>query len=495
MKTDSVAYLSKTLFLKGIQCPKLLYLTKYNPELRDEISEEQEYLFQTGTEVGLLAQQLFPGGVEIPYDGLSHNEQLEETQRAISNRNQTIYEASFSYDNIFVKNDLLHKGKKGWKLYEVKGSTEIKDVYLDDIALQYYVVKGSGLPLEKAFVVYINNEYVRKGAIEPERLFIIEDVTKKILEKQEWVKEEVGRLRQMLACKQPDTAIGQQCEDPYPCDFIGHCWKHVPEDSVFDLRGRGTNLFELYNQGYIDLKQVPGELLSHGQRFQLEAFLNQSEIFDPEAIKEFLNTRWFPLYFLDFETIQFAIPPFDGTRPYQQIPFQYSIHYLQNENGDLNQFEFLADPHSDFREELARKLCQQIPPDACIIAYNASFEKTCLQNLANWFPKYSGKFEKLVENLRDLAIPFRSKNVYHWKMKGSYSLKNVLPCVVSDLSYSDLEIQDGGMAMNGFRTLLECKDLDQRAQIRQALLDYCRLDTLAMVKILDKIKGMCNSER
>jgi hypothetical protein len=232
------------------------------------------------------------------------------------------------------------------------------------------------------------------------------------------------------------------------------------------------------------------ELLSQGQMFQIEAHLNQSEIIDIQPVREFLDTLWYPLYFLDFETIQFAIPQYPGTRPYQQIPFQYSLHYLENERGDLRQYEFLGDPHTDFREELIKKLSQQIPANACILAYNASFEKTCLQNMADWFPKYYKKLDKLIDNLRDLAIPFRNKSVYHWKMKGSYSLKNVLPCLVDDLTYKTLEIQDGRMAMDGFRTLLETSNIEERASIRQALLDYCRLDTLAMVKILKRLEGM-----
>jgi hypothetical protein len=490
MKADSKAYLSKTLFLKGVQCPKALYLNKYHPELKDEISDEKVNLFKSGTEVGLLAQQLFPGGIEIPYEGLSHQEQLEETQKAIGDGVQVLYEATFSFDSVFVKNDLLRQGKKGWELYEVKGGTSISEVYLNDLALQYYVVTGAGLPINKAFLVYINNNYVRNGAIEPEKLFNVEEVTKKVLEKQSWIKEEIDRLRRMLSKKEPQISIGPQCENPYGCDFIGHCWKDIPEDSVFDLRGRGTDRFSLYSKGYIDLCQVPLELVSQGQSFQIEAHLNQSEIIDSQPIREFLDTLWYPLYFLDFETIQFAIPQYSGTRPYQQIPFQYSLHYLENEGGDLKQYEFFGDPHTDFREGLIKKLSQQIPANACILAYNASFEKTCLQNMADWFPKYDKKLNKLIDNLRDLAIPFRNKSVYHWKMKGSYSLKNVLPCLVDDLSYKTLEIRDGGMAMDGFRSLLETLDIEQRTSIRQALLDYCRLDTLAMVKILDKLKDL-----
>jgi hypothetical protein len=491
MSKDATDYLSKSLFMRGIQCPKSLYFHKYNPEWRDETSETQENLFQSGAEVGLLARELFPGGIEIPYDGHSHNDQIKETEKALNDGIQTLYEATFSFDNIFVKNDLLHKGKKGWELYEVKMKTELTEVYLNDVALQYYVVKGTGLPIQKAFVVYINNQYVRNGAIDPARLFVVEEVTDKVIEKKEWVKDEVNKLRRMLSGKEPELIIGKQCNDPYPCDFIGHCWEHVPDNSVFDLKGRGMSPFDLYQQGYLDLKEVPRELLAEGQKFQLDAFLNQEEVYNPEAIREFFKTLWYPLYFLDFETIMDPIPPFNGTRPYQQIPFQYSLHYLEKEKGKLGHHEFLGDPNSDFREELLQRLCNQIPPTACVIAYNASFEKVCLQNLADWFPNYKEKIEVFIQNLRDMAIPFRRKDVYHWEMKGSYSLKNVLPCLLPDLTYSTLEIQDGGMAMNAFRTLSETSNLKETIDLRQALLDYCRLDSLAMVKIVEKLKEKC----
>ena len=462
MNQDFTAYLSKSLFMRGIQCPKSLYFHKYHPEWRDEISEGQEALFQGGRAVGLLARELFPGGREIPYDGLSHSDQLQETQKAPNNGIQTLYEATFSFDNIFVKNDLLHRGQEGWGLYEVKMGTKLTEVYLDDVALQYYVVKGSGLPIEKAFVVYINNQYVRDGAIDPAQLFLVEEVTEKVVEKEEWVKDEINKLRQMLSGKEPEVIIGNQCNDPYPCDFIGHCWEHVPENSVFDLRGRGTSSFDLYQQGYLNLKEVPGELLAERQKFQLNAFLNQEEVFNSDGVKEFLKT------------------------------LRYSLHYLEKEKGKLGHHEFLGDPNSDFREELLQRLCNQIPPTACILAYSAGFEKGRLQDLADWFPKYKDKIEGFIQNVRDLAIPFRSRDVYHWEMKGSYSLKNVLPCLLPDLTYSKLEIQDGGMTMNAFKTLSETHDLKEVIDLRQALLDYCRLDTLAMVKILEKLQKMCH---
>ena len=209
-------YLSKSLFIKGLQCHKYLYLEKYHSDLKDEISDQQEALFQSGTEIGLYAQKLFPNGVEIPYDGLSHSEQLKKTSDEIKKGTTTIYEATFSYDNIFVKVDILHKGKEGWEIYEVKASTEVKDVHKDDIAVQYYVLKGCGLPVSKVFLVYINNQYVRHGDIEVSKLFTVKDLTETVIEKQDYVKENIKKMREMLLMSDiPDLDIGEHCSAPY----------------------------------------------------------------------------------------------------------------------------------------------------------------------------------------------------------------------------------------------------------------------------------------
>jgi hypothetical protein len=257
-------YLSKSLFIRGLQCPKSLYLHKYHPELRDEISEEQEALFQTGFEVGKYAQQLFPGGIEIPYDENSHTSQLEMTQAEIKKGTNTLYEAAFSYDDVFLKVDILHKGQEGWEIFEVKSSTEIKDVYLDDSAIQYYVLTGSGLPVSKVFLVHINNQYIRKGDIDQKSLFTVNDITDTVKDKQPAISENIMKMKEMLKSDMPDIDIGEHCYKPYPCDFQGHCWQHIPQDSVFDLRRRGVNKYGLYQQGIIEMDE---RILFHKRSF------------------------------------------------------------------------------------------------------------------------------------------------------------------------------------------------------------------------------------
>ena len=234
-----LSYLSKSQFIRGLQCPKSLYLYKTRPDLRDPVSLAQEAVFKSGTDVGLIAQGLFPGGKLIPYDGLSLDSQLKLTQAEIAAGTEVLYEPAFQFDQIFIKADILRKTGDQWDLYEVKGSTGIKEVYLNDIALQYFVLKTSGFPVRKAYLVYINKQYVRNGALDLDQLFLFEDLTRTAIEREGWVREEIRRLRKTLAEGLPVTDIGEHCDDPYPCDFRGHCRAHIPEYSVLDLARAG----------------------------------------------------------------------------------------------------------------------------------------------------------------------------------------------------------------------------------------------------------------
>jgi len=486
LQTKEVS-LSKSLFIKGLQCHKLLYLQKNNPELKDEISDSQEAIFAGGKDVGILAWELFPGGVEIPYEGLSHQEQLDLTQQKISEGQKTIYEATFSYQGVFVKVDILHKGKTGWDVYEVKASTKVKDVHIDDVAVQYYVVSGTGLPVSRAYVVHINNKYVRKGDIDVTKLFTKEDLTEEVIEKQSSIKKEIKKQKQMLQGKEPLIDIGSYCDDPYTCDFHGHCWKHVPENSVFDIRGRGVDRFSLYNDGYLSMYDVPKDRLKPDHLMQIEYNRDKLVKTDKKAIQTFLKTVKYPLAFFDFETFMSAVPPYDGIKPYQQIPFQYSLHILEKPDGKLQHHEYLARPRQDPREDLVSNLINQMPDKGSVLVYNQSFEIGILKNLAELFPQQKKKIEKIISNIVDLMAPFKNRDVYHWQMNGSYSLKAVLPAMVPKLSYKHLDVSDGGMAMEAYAAMNQTDNKKEIERIRKSLLEYCQLDTLAMVEIIKKL--------
>ena len=479
---DSPDYLSKSLYIRGLQCHKSLYLHKFHPELRDEVSDASAARLQGGKDVGAVAQQLFPGGVEVPYEGLSISEQVAMTQKLMRSKG-VIYEASFSHDGIFVKVDILRKGRRGWEIYEVKASTKVKDVYLDDAALQYHVLNGIGINVDKVFIVHIDNSYVRTGELDVKGLFVKSEVTKEVVDKQTEVAAQIKAQRKMLRGKLPKTDIGPYCSAPYECDFQGHCWQDVPEDSVFDLAGKGVDKFDLYRNGIVRQKDIPRDLLNAKQRQQVEATIRRRNTVDKKKVREFLSELWYPLCFLDFETFMPAVPLYAGTKPYQPIPFQYSLHLLKRKGGKLHHRAFLAEPGVDPRKALLEQLLDDIPEDACVLTYNKSFERNRLNELAEAFPRKAKKIRKIIANIRDLMLPFQRRDVYFWQMKGSYSIKQVLPAIVPDLSYDGLAISDGGMAMEGWWRMCSAESREEVEKIRKDLLDYCVMDTLAMVEV------------
>lgn len=457
----------------------------------DEVSESREAVFQSGKDVGVLARGLYPGGVEILFDSNNFAKQLELTKAEIDGGAEIIYEPAFSHDGLFIKADIFKKGGRGWELYEIKNSTKIKAeaFHLEDVAFQYYVLKENGLSISKAYLVHINNQYERQGDIEVDKLFTINDVTKDVKDIQKKIKEHINIQKNILNGKMPKIDIDKYCSDPYDCEFLGHCWEHIPEESVFDLKGRGIKQFELYQKGIIHLKDVPIKLLPLAAQLQVDCALNKKCVMSKAALRDFLDSPWYPLYFLDFETFTSPIPLYDGTKPYQKIPFQYSIHYLEKEGSNLKHHAFLAVPNTDPRKEIAVNLIQQIPKNACVIVYNIGFEKSVLNSLKAWFPEYEDNIDGIINNLHDLMIPFKNQHFYSWQMKGSYSIKAVLPVLVPELSYEGMEISDGDMAMLAYKKMCESTDPSEIEGIRKALLEYCKLDTLGMVRILEALKN------
>ena len=481
--------LSKSLYLRGLKCHKSLWLYRNRPELRTEPDASQQALFDQGHEVGLFAQQLFPAGETIKYEGSSFDEKIEKTRNLIEAGVQTIYEATFKYENVIVMVDILHKGRNGWELYEVKASTSVKDVHEQDVSIQYYVVSGSGLSLNSASLIHINNQYIRYGELNLQELFSIVDLTEVAFRNQEMVEEQLFLMRAALNNDEPNIDIGPHCDSPYECDFKNHCWSHIPEVSVFDLNRLGENKkFEFYYKGIVEFDDLPEDArLSPSQKMQVEAEQTGKEFIDQDGIKEFLDKIYYPLYFLDFETVDFAIPPFDGLVPYQKIPFQYSIHFQDSESEELKHIEFLGEAGTDPREPLAKSLSESIPVGACVLTYHSSFEKGVIRKLESQFPQFSDQLMNIHNHIVDLEVPFQKKHFYTKAMKGRSSIKYVLPALIPELNHAHLEISDGRDASSAYSKLHLIEE-DEIEEIRKNLLEYCKLDTFAMVKILDKLK-------
>ena len=484
--------LSKSSFIKGLQCEKHLYLYKYHYNEMDELSEMQKAIFQRGTNVGELAQQLFPGG-SIATEGSPPNYKkgLEKTDGLIKQGCNIIYEAAFQYNQVLSIADIVVKEKNKWNIYEVKSSTSISETYLNDAALQYYVISNCGIEINDFSIVYINNQYVRKGELDLNELFTVESVLDYILPMQGFVEENVERLKKVIRKKEmPDIDIGEHCHNPYTCGFFNYCRKHIPDDSVFDFSGMHLKKkYELYRDGIINLDDVPDDYaLNKNNGIQLDVYKSGEPLIDRDAIENFISELNYPLFFMDFETFQPAVPLFDNSKPYQQIPFQYSVHLKEKLDGELRHFEFLAEPGEDPRIKFIEGLLNDTKGEGDIVTYNKSFEITRLKEIARDFPRYADEIEKLVLRIKDLMIPFQRKYYYAPEMKGSYSIKAVLPALVPELSYDQLEINEGGLASIAFESLQNETDMMIIAETREQLLEYCKLDTLAMVKILVKLE-------
>ncbi len=483
-------FLSKTQFIRGLQCQKSLWLYRYHPELRSAPDAATQARFDAGKEVGDIAQKLFPNGTLIEFDRNEFSEKIKATKAALKQGVHTIYEATFTYDGVLAMVDILRKGTRGWEIYEVKSTTGVKEHHIPDASVQLYVLKGAGIDVSKVSIVHLDNEYVRNGEIKVKELFHIEDVTPQARDLQDFVRKQVKEQRRMLEGKRPVIDIGPQCSDPYGCDFMNVCWSHIPEDSVFDLKERGIDKFSLYRKGIILLKDIPLDILNPRQRFQVESTLKKRNFVSKDNVKEFLNSIRYPICYLDFETISTAIPIFNGMRPYQQVPFQYSIYIQKSKKSDLKHYEFLAKPGNDPREQLLNSLFEVIPEGACIVAYNAAFEKCILTDLAEQYAKCRTTINKIVGSFVDLMQPFKNRHIYYWQMKGSYSLKQVLPALVPKMSYVGMEISDGSMAGQAYLNMCKIEDPQELQRLRNALLEYCKRDTLGMAEILKKMKSL-----
>ncbi len=484
--------LSKSAFIRGVQCEKSLYLHRYHPELRNEEDPRLRGVFASGAEVGVLARALFPGGMlaspDAP-DGLP--EAVERTRRLIGEGVRVLYEAAFVHDGTLCLIDILVREEDRWRAYEVKSSTGVSETHLLDAALQYHVITGSGLPLNDISIVHINSRYTRRGELDIRALFSIKSVLAHALRLGPFVRETIVRLNTLLeGDAAPDVEIGEHCFTPYECDFRGHCWAGVPDDSVFDLTHASKRQeFELYRGGVTRLADIPPEYgLNDAQRLQVECARTGADFVNSEGLRSFLAALRRPLYFMDFETFMPAIPLFDGSRPYQQIPFQYSLHFQARRGGGVSHREFLAEGDTDPRRAFIERLLADTQAPGDILVYNKSFEAGRLDDLALLFPDLAAAIHERTGRIKDLMVPFRARHYYTPAMKGRYSIKNVLPALVPEMGYGDLEIGDGFMAMSAYSLMRAEKDPEKIRELRKNLLAYCRLDTLAMVKILERLE-------
>ncbi len=482
--------ISKSSYIRGLQCPKSFYLNFFHNQFGISRDEQDTTKFEIGHDVGRYAQGLFPGGIDCGY--VKTNDRVNScklTKKAISDGVEIIYEAAFEYDGLLCFADILVKKGNQWIIYEVKSSTSIKDYHINDAAFQYYVISNN-IPVLDAFIVYLSNQYVRNGEIDIRQLFVMKSVKNKILTLQENIALITIQLKKLTeAVNIPDIKISKNCDDPFTCDFKGYCWKDIPKYSVFNIQNMRGKQFELYNMGVVEIKDIPSSFhLNEKQLLEVNCFLKGNDYVDKTAIKDFLNKVCYPLYFLDFETYMSAMPEHDNSRPYQQIPFQFSLYYQKAEDSEPIPFSFLAENAGDPRKSFIENLIAQTNNPGSIMVYNAGFEKSRINEFARDFPEYEEELMNINGRIIDLMEPFRQKAYYKPAMRGSYSMKYVLPSIDPKYSYDNLNIKEGGQASSEFLRLRTLIDTNEINQIRKSLIDYCNQDTYGMVVVLDELE-------
>ena len=479
--------LSKSKILLHRQCPKRLWLRTFKPELAEE-DPSATARFRDGNKVGEVSRLLYPGGVFI--DTLNREEALERTTVELEAGGKPIFEAAFLYDGVLVRADLLVPEESGYRLIEVKSSTTVKDYHLEDIAIQTWVMKQAGLEPKCCRITHVNNEFVYPGGGNYQGLLKEEPVDVEIRELigdvPKWISEAQVTLQQP---DEPIIALGDQCNEPFVCDFINYC-SPLEKDVEFpvEILPHGKKMAEqLRAEGYRDLRDVPVEKLSNPKHIRVHRVSSTgcAEL-DVEATEAIRNLPY-PRYYLDFETIAFAVPVWAGTSPYKQIPFQWSCH-IEQADGSLTHHEFLDITGNDPRRDFAETLIKVLSNDGPIIVYNAPFEGSRIKELAEAYPDLAQQLLGAVDRLFDL-LPLARNHYYHPDMKGSWSIKAVLPTIAPELDYSNLAVAHGGMAQDAYLDLIgnDLSDAD-KVELRRALLAYCEQDTLAMVKVAFKFE-------
>ena len=477
--------LSKSKYLYGLQCAKYLWINFHEKGKLPEIDEAQQHVFDEGTKVGELATTLFPKGISLTkYDFM---ENIRKTKEAIKKK-KPLFEAGFMYGDCYSRADILEPNGDGWDIIEVKSGTSVKDINIHDVSFQKYCYQGCGLKIKNCYLMHINKEYVRKGKVNVKKLFVKQDITSEVENAINGVEERIDIMFEIINSKTcPEIEVGRKCQDPYPCPVEG-CWEFLPEHNVLQLYRGGNASYELISNGIYSIEEIPEDFkLNEKQELQKECAVKGKVHVHKEKIKHFLKTLKYPLYYLDFETFSTAIPLFDGLKPYQQVPFQYSLHVVEKENSEPKHYSFLAEG-GDSRENFLKSLKKNLGKSGSVVVYNQSFEINVMRKLAEIFPKEKNWVESVVNRVVDLLVPFRNFSYYNPVQKGSASIKKVLPAVAGR-SYERMEIGDGSTASLSFLRIA-FGDGEDKEKVRNALEEYCCLDTLGMVWIVDGLKGV-----
>lgn len=486
--------LSKSRFQKGLQCPRALWLSVHEPGSAAPVTESKQWTFDQGTEVGMLAQQLFEGGVEVADDYRHQREALATTKRLMDQGADVLYEPAFYFDGVLVRVDVLVRAGEAWDLFEVKSSSKLKPEHVTDAAVQTYVVEGCGLTVRQASIVHLDTSYVYEGGEHDlARLFAIEDVTTEARAFMPEVPRLLESFRTMLEGPEPELRVGKQCTTPYECDFSARCHAFLPaEHPISNLpRLSESMLHALLDLGVTCIRDIPEDFsgFSAPQARTIAAIKRGEPVVQRDGLARALGALSWPVYHLDFETIMPALPLWPGTRPYQQIPFQYSIHVHQ-QDGTFEHREYLHACGTDPRRQLAEQMLAGLG-EAGSVTHYTGFERQRLSELAVALPDLAARIEAVIDRLFDLE-PVIKEFTAHPEACGRTSIKYVLPAWCPDMSYDGLAIADGQTAsvayLKAARGMLSAEEVEQ---LNANLLEYCGQDTFAMVRLLERLREEC----
>jgi len=485
--------ISKSKFVAGCQCLKRLYWQVHEPQLAAQPDAAAEAIMQQGHDVGMLARELFPGGVEVRSDsGL--DQAIRATRELVANREiPAIYEGVFEDAGVLVRVDVLHRRADGrLRLIEVKSSASLKEEHLDDVAIQYRVLSRCGLDVGSCCLAHVNRSFVfRGGNVDPWHFFRIRNVTRQVAKLQPKLTFQLRAAFTVLSMpKAPDIAPGKHCTSPVTCEFFDCCNPPLPYDHIGYLPRLHASAEEALEElGVESIHDVPDDFeLTEIQRRAAKCVRTGEPWFSAE-LGEVLSGLKYPLCFMDFETVNPAIPLFAGMRPYDQLPFQFSVHSQKEPGATLEHHEFLATDANDPRREFISSLLATLGETGSIVVYS-SFELQRLSELAAWLPEFADRIGALQGRLFDL-LPVVREHTYHPAYAGSYSIKSVLPALVPEMTYEGMRVANGQGAGLAWESLV-CDSLacGERERIRTALLDYCGQDTLAMARLLEMLQAV-----
>ena len=487
--------LSKSDYLLFLKHPAWVWLKKHNIKKLPPVDDNLQAIFDAGHLFEAYAEGLFPDTIKLGFG--SYEEYLSlptRTKSELKSGTKIISQGRFEAEGITCICDIVvSAGEDTLDLYEIKSSTKAKPEHEEDLAFQMIVLEESGYKVRNIFVIHVNNKYIRDGKIDPKQISAVRDITKKVKEKRQDTKAGIKKAVEVVSSpKIPDISPSLAKDTDALKEWlpIYRNLTDVEPYSIYDLfYAKENTIGKLEKLKIQKLEDIPDDFpLNDKQKFQVLTTRTNKEIIKKSEIKSFLSKLVFPLYFLDYETLASVIPYFDGLSPYQQIPFQYSLHILNAPEGKLRRVTYLHKENSNPAGELSKSLQENIDKKGSILVWNESFEKSCNKSLGALVPEFASFYEDVNERIIDLMIPFSKGWYVHKDFGGSASIKNVLPVLVPKLSYKELDVQEGKAAQRVWmETVLDGKREGEKDKILNDLDKYSKLDTLAMVDIYKKL--------